>query len=477
MRAIEATCTKRRHDRSSPAPSAQAIAALIGDTWLTTTTSRVADLVEQLLAGRRGPGRRAQPATRRRAGRTCGSARHARHRSGRDVARSAGRRTPRSRARSTARRARPGGRTPPRSGCARSSGLATTRASAGMIAASAAACSRPCSDNGGSTWPWSIPARSRRCDRGGRGGAPGDVTVGRRRGRRPLRRRGSYRAPVLRRLVFLAAVVALVGVGRIAGGRGAPEARGGATRPGAARARVPGVEQRVAHARGVAARAGLPRLRDRRHRLRRRRVERRRRPQIGVAADGLRARTGAAHIDVISHSMGAISSRYWVERLGGASHVDAWVSLAGVNEGTVWAYGCYVLAPCREMVPTSSVLDRLNDHFTSSGSTRYGRVVVTVRRRHRPAHQRRAAGRAQRGDRVPRPQRDADRPAGPGPGRPVPAPGARFLTHRPDAPPVAVPPARVNTTRGQVSRASNGPEALVESPRHANALHVARLFG
>jgi triacylglycerol lipase len=24
------------------------------------------------------------------------------------------------------------------------------------------------------------------------------------------------------------------------------------------------------------------------------------------------------------------------------------------------------------MVPTSSVLDRLNDHFTSSGSTRYG---------------------------------------------------------------------------------------------------------
>ena len=46
--------------------------------------------------------------------------------------------------------------------------------------------------------------------------------------------------------------------------------------------------------------------------------------------------------------------------------------MAGVNEGTVWAYGCYVLAPCREMVPTSSVLDRLNDHFTSSGSTRYG---------------------------------------------------------------------------------------------------------
>jgi triacylglycerol lipase len=94
--------------------------------------------------------------------------------------------------------------------------------------------------------------------------------------------------------------------------------------------------------------------------------------EIAHAADALRARTGASRIDVVSHSMGAISSRYWLERLGGASQVDAWVSLAGVNEGTVWAYGCYVLAPCREMVPTSSVLARLNDGFRSTGPIRYG---------------------------------------------------------------------------------------------------------
>ena len=94
--------------------------------------------------------------------------------------------------------------------------------------------------------------------------------------------------------------------------------------------------------------------------------------QIARAADALRARTGAARVDVVSHSMGAISTRYWMERLGGAAHVDAWVSLAGVNEGTVWAYGCYVLAPCREMVPTSSLLAGINDHFAVSGTTRYG---------------------------------------------------------------------------------------------------------
>jgi triacylglycerol esterase/lipase EstA (alpha/beta hydrolase family) len=94
--------------------------------------------------------------------------------------------------------------------------------------------------------------------------------------------------------------------------------------------------------------------------------------RIGHEVAALRARTGASRIDLVSHSMGAISSRYYLERLGGAAHVDAWVSLAGVNEGTVWAYGCYLLTPCREMVPTSSVLHRLNDAFHPTAATRYG---------------------------------------------------------------------------------------------------------
>jgi triacylglycerol lipase len=93
--------------------------------------------------------------------------------------------------------------------------------------------------------------------------------------------------------------------------------------------------------------------------------------QIAREADALQSRTGARQIDVVSHSMGAISSRYFLERLGGAAHVDAWVSLAGVNEGTMWAYGCYLLTPCREMVPSSSMLHRLNDAFHPAPPTRY----------------------------------------------------------------------------------------------------------
>jgi triacylglycerol lipase len=93
--------------------------------------------------------------------------------------------------------------------------------------------------------------------------------------------------------------------------------------------------------------------------------------QIATEVEALKARTGASHVDVVSHSMGAISTRWYLEHLNGAASVDAWASLAGVNEGTVWAYGCYVLAPCREMTPTSSMLDDLAHHFPPPGATRY----------------------------------------------------------------------------------------------------------
>jgi triacylglycerol lipase len=93
--------------------------------------------------------------------------------------------------------------------------------------------------------------------------------------------------------------------------------------------------------------------------------------QIASAADALRRRTGASKVDIVSHSMGSISARYYLERLGGAAHVDAFVSLAGVNEGTMLAYGCYVLASCREMVPSSAMLTDLDARFPPKGSTRY----------------------------------------------------------------------------------------------------------
>jgi triacylglycerol lipase len=93
--------------------------------------------------------------------------------------------------------------------------------------------------------------------------------------------------------------------------------------------------------------------------------------QIGREVDALLARTGAHHVDVIAHSMGAISARYYVEQLGGAAKVDAFVSLAGVNRGTYWAVACSVLESCREMVPGSSLLARLSPDVQADRPTRF----------------------------------------------------------------------------------------------------------
>jgi triacylglycerol lipase len=93
--------------------------------------------------------------------------------------------------------------------------------------------------------------------------------------------------------------------------------------------------------------------------------------QVADEVARLRARTGAARVDLVSHSMGALSTRWYLEQLGGTASVDTWVSLGGVNQGTVWAYGCYLLASCRDMVPTSSMLADLDRRFPPVGATRF----------------------------------------------------------------------------------------------------------
>ncbi|MEO6196589.1 MAG: triacylglycerol lipase [Dehalococcoidia bacterium] len=86
----------------------------------------------------------------------------------------------------------------------------------------------------------------------------------------------------------------------------------------------------------------------------------------------IRAATGAAKVDIISHSMGGLSSRYYLKNLGGTAYVDEWVSIAGPNHGTSWAYGCFFTSPCNQMIPGSSFLNQLNSGDETPGSVRYG---------------------------------------------------------------------------------------------------------
>jgi triacylglycerol lipase len=94
--------------------------------------------------------------------------------------------------------------------------------------------------------------------------------------------------------------------------------------------------------------------------------------QIKTAVDQIRASTGASKVDIVTHSMGGLSTRYYLKNLGGTAYVDDWVSPGGPNHGTIWAWGCAFLTPCLQMTPGSSFLNGLNAGDETPGAVSYG---------------------------------------------------------------------------------------------------------
>jgi triacylglycerol lipase len=81
--------------------------------------------------------------------------------------------------------------------------------------------------------------------------------------------------------------------------------------------------------------------------------------------------SGATKVDLITHSMGALSTRYYIKNLGGESTVEDWVSLGGPNHGTSLANWCSE-ASCVEMRINSTFLNQLNAGDETPGAVRYG---------------------------------------------------------------------------------------------------------
>ncbi len=91
---------------------------------------------------------------------------------------------------------------------------------------------------------------------------------------------------------------------------------------------------------------------------------------VGIVED-IQAQTGWATIDIVTHSMGGLSSRYYLKNLGGTSDVDEWVSLGGPNHGTNTARFCFDKS-CKDMRRGSPFLTSLNSGDETPGPIRYG---------------------------------------------------------------------------------------------------------
>lgn len=94
--------------------------------------------------------------------------------------------------------------------------------------------------------------------------------------------------------------------------------------------------------------------------------------QLATEVKSVLAQTGASKVDIVGHSMGTLSARYYLKNLSGTSYVDHFVSVAGVNHGTSVASLCgWLYTSCKEMETGSSFLTALNSGDETPGSVSY----------------------------------------------------------------------------------------------------------
>jgi triacylglycerol lipase len=100
---------------------------------------------------------------------------------------------------------------------------------------------------------------------------------------------------------------------------------------------------------------------------------------LNTFADGVRAQTGAAKVDLVGHSQGGLVARSYVKHHGGVSEVDSVVTLGTPNRGTYVAnlvnflgFGdCLSVVACQQMSIGSTYLNALNAGDDTIGSVRY----------------------------------------------------------------------------------------------------------
>jgi triacylglycerol lipase len=90
---------------------------------------------------------------------------------------------------------------------------------------------------------------------------------------------------------------------------------------------------------------------------------------LDQTVERLRRDTGARTVDVIAHSMGALSSRYYLQRLGGHEVVAHYVTLGGLHHGNQWS--CLNPLPVcvwQELCPTNPFLSDINGDADAPGT-------------------------------------------------------------------------------------------------------------
>ncbi|SCG63775.1 lipase family alpha/beta hydrolase [Micromonospora inositola] len=103
---------------------------------------------------------------------------------------------------------------------------------------------------------------------------------------------------------------------------------------------------------------------------------------LATYVDQVRAATGAAKVDLVTHSEGGLVSRWYVKFLGGVDKVDRYLSLGSPQQGTYAANilnflglgSCAGIVACQQMSIGSDLLAALNGGDDTPGTVRWTTV-------------------------------------------------------------------------------------------------------
>jgi triacylglycerol lipase len=82
-------------------------------------------------------------------------------------------------------------------------------------------------------------------------------------------------------------------------------------------------------------------------------------PELAVQVQAAAEKLGGARFDLVGFSMGALISRYYLQRLGGLKRVRRFISISGPHAGTLTAYALPFLRGVQQMRPNSALLQDL----------------------------------------------------------------------------------------------------------------------
>ena len=97
--------------------------------------------------------------------------------------------------------------------------------------------------------------------------------------------------------------------------------------------------------------------------------------------DMIIATTGASKVNVIAHSMGTLSSRYFVKDLGGTGKVARYITLGGMHHGLSSSCAAtFPGAPCvwRELCETGDFVEQLNAAPATPGNLHWISIYGTA---------------------------------------------------------------------------------------------------